>query len=180
MGAPLEEELRQEPHRRGTFDEFVDAEYGAVLALVIAVHGPPDSEDVVQEAFLRAQRNWTQLAETGFSRLWVRRVALNLAVSRFRRAQAESRALLRLASRPGPSALELAPSSAEVWEQVRRLPRRQAQVIALRYLEDRPVADIARLLALAEGTVRALLHQGRANLARVLGETIEPDTEVQG
>ncbi len=180
MGAPLEEEIRQEPSGPVSFDQFVEREYGGVLALVIAVHGAADPEDIVQEAFLRAERHWPRLADAEFRRLWVRRVALNLAVSRFRRVRAESKALLRLASRPDPARRALAVPSTEVWDQVRRLPRRQAQVIALRYLEDRPIADIARLLDVAEGTVRALLHQGRSNLARALGETIDDDTEAQG
>ena len=51
------------------------------------------------------------------------------------------------------------------WEAVRRLPKRQAQCVALHYLEDRPVADVAALLDIAEATVRGYLHQGRAALA---------------
>lgn len=170
----------QEPTSCVSFEEFVREEYGAVLALVIAVHGAADSEDIVQEAFIRAQREWTRLADAEFRSLWVRRVALNLAVSRLRRLRSESKAVLRLAWRREPSGMTLLPEpSSEVWDQVRRLPKRQAQVIALHYLEDRSVADIARLLVVAEGTVRALLHQGRASLASALGETVDDVTEVQ-
>jgi outer membrane protein assembly factor BamB len=43
---------------------------------------------------------------------------------------------------------------------VRSLPRRQAQVVALHYLGDLPVAEIARVLGCAEGTVKAHLHFG--------------------
>jgi RNA polymerase sigma-70 factor (ECF subfamily) len=41
-------------------------------------------------------------------------------------------------------------------------------VIALHYYEDLPIADIANVLAIAEGTVKAHLHKGRASLARRL------------
>ena len=51
------------------------------------------------------------------------------------------------------------------WEAVRRLPKRQAQCVALHYLEDRPIAEIAALLEIAEATVRGYLHHGRAALA---------------
>jgi RNA polymerase sigma-70 factor, ECF subfamily len=58
---------------------------------------------------------------------------------------------------------------ADFWRAVRALPRRQAQAIALFYLEDLPVAAIAEVLDCAEGTVKALLHQGRRTLAARLG-----------
>jgi RNA polymerase sigma-70 factor, ECF subfamily len=51
---------------------------------------------------------------------------------------------------------------------VRALPRRQAQVVALHYLEDRPVAEIADALGIASGTVKKHLHDGRRELARRL------------
>ena len=57
----------------------------------------------------------------------------------------------------------------EFWAAVRSLPRQQAAVLTLHYYEDLPVADIAVVLDLAEGTVKAHLHKGRAGLARRLG-----------
>lgn len=58
---------------------------------------------------------------------------------------------------------------AELWAAVRRLSDRQAQVVALHYLEDRSVASIAETLRCAEGTVKVHLHRGRLSLARTLG-----------
>lgn len=54
------------------------------------------------------------------------------------------------------------------WEEVRRLPARQAEVVALKYLEGLEVAEIGSALGVAEGTVKALLHQGRERLRRQL------------
>jgi RNA polymerase sigma-70 factor (ECF subfamily) len=51
---------------------------------------------------------------------------------------------------------------------VRRLPPRQAQAVVLHYVEDLTVADIASVLGVAEGTVKALLHQARERLRRQL------------
>ena len=53
----------------------------------------------------------------------------------------------------------------EFWDAVRALPTRQAQCVALLYLEDRPVAEIAEILDIAPGTVRVHLHEARATLA---------------
>jgi RNA polymerase sigma-70 factor (ECF subfamily) len=54
------------------------------------------------------------------------------------------------------------------WKEVRRLPSRQAQAIALHYIEDRSISEVALILGVAEGTVKALLHQGREKLRREL------------
>ena len=51
---------------------------------------------------------------------------------------------------------------------MRSLPRRQAQAIALRYLEDMPVAEVARVLGTAEGTVKKHLYEGRKKVVRLL------------
>jgi RNA polymerase sigma factor (sigma-70 family) len=57
----------------------------------------------------------------------------------------------------------------EVWDAVRRLPRRQREVIALRYLGDLRERDIAEVLAIAPGTVARALHDARQALAGTLG-----------
>ena len=58
--------------------------------------------------------------------------------------------------------------NAVLWEAVRSLPERQAHVVALHYLEDRPIGEIAEILQCAEGTVKSHLHRGRLALARTL------------
>jgi RNA polymerase sigma-70 factor (ECF subfamily) len=68
--------------------------------------------------------------------------------------------------RPNPTTM---PEPAQdFWREVRRLPYRQAQAITLRYLDDLSMSEIAAVMEAAEGTVRALLTQGRSRLARQL------------
>ena len=157
-----------------SFELFVRCHHRSVRALVIALYGGQDPDDIVQEAFLRAQREWPSLARRDRPELWVRRVAMNLAVSRFRRWRSESKALVRLAGRRESKVVVLSAESAAVWKEVRLLPARQAQVVALRYLEDLTVAEIAATLGIAEGTVRATLHQARVTL----GQRLAPGAEV--
>jgi RNA polymerase sigma-70 factor (ECF subfamily) len=64
---------------------------------------------------------------------------------------------------------ELPGEADEFWAAVRTLPRRQAQSIALHYLEDRPITEIAEILECSPNTVKVHLHKGRAGLATRLG-----------
>ena len=59
------------------------------------------------------------------------------------------------------------------WSEVRRLPKRQAQVTALFYALDLPVSEVAHTLGCADGTVKVHLSRARAELATRLGTTEE-------
>jgi RNA polymerase sigma-70 factor (ECF subfamily) len=63
--------------------------------------------------------------------------------------------------------------NAEFWAEVRRLPRRQKQVIALHYIYDMAVSEIAETVGCAEGTVKVHLSRGRATLAQRMSERQE-------
>jgi RNA polymerase sigma-70 factor, ECF subfamily len=145
-----------------------------VMAVVIALRGTRvGPEDVVQEAFARAQQHWEQVALMDRPELWVQRVALNLATSRLRRLGAEARALARLGARRQEPVTTAFVEQQGFWELVRRLPPRQAQVVALHYAGDLTVADVAETLEIAQGTVKAQLHAARRRLAEVLGVAVE-------
>jgi RNA polymerase sigma-70 factor, ECF subfamily len=92
----------------------------------------------------------------------------NMSVSAFRRRRSELRMLTQLGARQERVVPDLSPSTLAFWRAVRALPKRQAQVAALFYLEDRPIAEIAQILQMAEGTVKKHLHDGRKTLVRTL------------
>jgi len=66
--------------------------------------------------------------------------------------------------------VDLSDDVEEFWGLVQALPRRQAQAVALHCGEDRSVADVARLMGCAEGTVKALLHKARHRPAELLSQ----------
>ena len=158
-----------------SFDGFYRNEYREVVGLAFALSGSRiAAEDMAQDAFVAAHKRWEQVGRYEKPEAWVRRVVANLAVSAFRTRVREAGALARL--KPRGSYLPPMPDEdAGFWKAVRALPHRQAQVIALHYLEDRPVADIAEILGCAEATVRVHLHKGRAGLSRRLG--ISPEEQ---
>ncbi len=149
------------------FRRFYEEEVGEILAYLIATTGDRwVAEELAQETFARAYRNWDTVRHYDSPGGWTHTVAHNLAMSRFRRLGAEARAMLRLRGlRQQTTDVEPTSHDGEFWAEVRRLPDRQAQAVALHYLEDRPVAEIARIMGCAESTAKVHLHRGRRRLA---------------
>ena len=115
-----------------SFEAFYVREYPAVVRLAYALSGSRlVAEDIAQDAFLRAFHDWQRIRRPS---AWVRKVAVRRAGRTVQRRLREARALARLVAGRGPAVAELPEPDAEVWRAVRALPRRQAQVIALRYV----------------------------------------------
>ena len=143
----------------GRFEYFYLQEYPKVVALAYVLSGSrAGAEDIAQEAFLRAYRDWDRIGNYEHQAAWVG----------LRRRLVEARALTRLAGRREPTVDPLVPESAEFWAAVRTLPRRQAQAVALYYFEDLSVQQTATVLGCTEGTVKAHLAKARRTLARQL------------
>jgi RNA polymerase sigma-70 factor (ECF subfamily) len=156
-----------------SFAEFFDAEYRRVVGLAIVLCGRRAvAEELAQDAFLAAYRHWSRVRHYDNPGAWVRRVLINLAASSVRRRTRELRALARVALQRAP-ADEWPVGDEAFWSAVRGLPRRQRECIALRYVEDRSVAEIAHLLSIADATVRVHLHDARRALATRLRIPIE-------
>ena len=168
-----------------SFDAVFRADHRAVVAIALALTGSrPVAEDVAQEAFLRAHQRWEQIGGYDNPGAWVRRVAINLALSHQRQRGSERRLLERLRPVDGGSAgggHGVADRTAEVvgadrfWAAVRALPPQQRAAVVLRYVDDLPLAEIAEVLDVAEGTVKAHLHKARASLGRTLALDPEDD-----
>lgn len=156
------------------FEDFYSQEYAAVVGLAYALSGSRSgAEDLAQEAFLAAHKSWHRIGRYDQPGAWVRRVVANLSVSAFRRRVAEARALARAALGERTVLPDLGAGDPEFWGAVRALPRRQAQVVALFYLEDRSIAEVAEILDMTTGTVKRHLHDGRLRLARRLREEVD-------
>ena len=156
-----------------SFDVFFRREYRAVLGLAIALtRNRLVAEELTQEAFLATFRHWDRVGRLDKPGAWVRRVVANRSVSAFRRSTAEAKAVLRLTPSHRHSAAELNVDM-DVWGEARRLPRRQAQVIALTYFADLPRREVAEILGCSEETVKTHLQRGRDTLASRLQDPRE-------
>lgn len=152
---------------RGGFEEFYLGELPRLVALARGLAGAAVAEDLAQEAMLVAYRRWHEIRDLQRPDLWVRRTCSNLAISQFRRRLVELRTTARLAARreiPAP----LSEPAEEFWAAVRRLPSRQGQAAALRYVYDMPLAEIAETMGCSDGTVKQHLSRARVALAAAL------------
>jgi RNA polymerase sigma-70 factor, ECF subfamily len=149
------------------FEDVYRRELRTMVALATSLTGNREvGVDLAHEAMLRAYRAWEKVGQLDRPGAWIRRVLINLAIDHARRRQRERRALTRL--QPAPPMEQSDPESARFWAAVRALPERQRAAVALHYLEDLPVDEIAGILDVTAGTVKSSLFKARQSLARTL------------
>jgi RNA polymerase sigma-70 factor, ECF subfamily len=154
-----------------TFDEVYAAHYADLTVQLYVYFGDrQEAQDVVQEAFCRALARWRTVSAYEDPVAWIRKVAWNLAVSRWRRA----RTALNFLRRQHPDEPRVdgpTPERVALIAALGTLPAAQRRAMVLRYLADLPVAEIAAREGVAEGTVKSWLHRGRAAVAAQLQPT---------
>jgi RNA polymerase sigma-70 factor (ECF subfamily) len=146
--------------------ELYAASYRRLLGQLIGVTGNvAEAEDVVQEAFVRGLDHPRRLLGADNPEAWLRTVAVNLARSRWRRAQRLVGLAPRLVDAPRESDTD---GHVVLLQALRALPAGQREAIALHHLADLPVEQVAATLGLPTGTVKARLSRGRAALSALL------------
>jgi RNA polymerase sigma-70 factor (ECF subfamily) len=132
------------------------------------------AEDIVCEAFVRAVAHARTFRRTDNPEAWLRRVALNIHHSRWRRLATSARLHHKVIDTVDPTpAVDLTDEHLTLLAALRELPETQREAIVLHHLADRPLAEIAATLGVPIGTVKARLSRGRAALASVLTEDEE-------
>jgi RNA polymerase sigma-70 factor, ECF subfamily len=150
-----------------SFDEFYRATSVRALRYGYAVVGDlSEAQDLVQEAYARAWRHWATVAGHPDPEAWVRLAVARLASDRWRR-MGRWRQILARSVRPEPAPPPNL-DSVMLLAALRRLPVTYRQALALHYLFDMPVVEIAHETGVPVGTVKSWLSRGRAGLAAVL------------
>lgn len=151
------------------FDEFFRVEYPRLVAVARGLTGNHETAcELAQEALLRCHRSWPRVSTMDVPAAWVRRVLINLATD-LHRADQRNRRPSRWAGAEHATTFA-DPVVDGWWAAVRALPDRQRAVVVLHYIEDRSVIDVAAVLGIAEGTVKATLAKARRTLARTIAE----------
>lgn len=137
-----------------------------------------DAEDVAQEAFLRAYRNFHRLRDRKRFRAWLARIAWRLALDRRRAAgRRERRELASVDLAPAPTAEDLTASrefQRHLERAIEELPKKLRLALILAAIEGHDLHEVARLLGVPEGTVKSRLHLARKQLAEKLQWAVKP------
>ncbi len=138
------------------------------------------AEDLVQTTFLRVARRWPVARKAPFA--YAKRVIANLARDYLRRsARRPTRPLEHRGNQADCDRAEIVDFTARVAERlevvqaIRELPPEQRAVVVFRYYLDLSVAETAKQLAIAEGTVKSASSRALAALERSLAPGVEPD-----
>jgi RNA polymerase sigma-70 factor (ECF subfamily) len=179
---PRDEELAAEAAAgsRAAFEELVSRYTLRLFHFLRRRSGSAeDTEDIVQETFLRAYRNIDRYDARWKFSTWLYTVAGRLAVSRHRTIKVRTLGLdpeSLACQSPGPQEFLAAKEEGDelrrnIWGLARTLRPSEYEALWLRYAEAMPVKEIARALGKTQVGVRALLHRSRLKLGKKLGGT---------
>ncbi len=160
---------------REEFEWIFRSAYPSVLRTTyLVLHDRGRAEEVTQDAFLRLLERWRGVAAIEHPQAWVRRVAVRAAV----RAAQQTR--LRAAPPPDdderPSWDEL--PDVDLARAVATLAPQQRAAVALFYLDDLPITDVAHHLGVSASTAKQHLFRARSRLASLLSESVEVSHDV--
>lgn len=149
--------------------------YSALLFRVAhsILRSQTEAEDVVQDAFVRVLEHRRSLPAVRDLRVWLVRIAWNLAIDRRRRirpGQLDEAFARTLAAQnlPADAALDEARRITLVLSEIERLPKSERHVLLLSAIDEMQTPEIAQVLGRSESAVRALLFRARARLRRRL------------
>ena len=145
-----------------------------VRLAILLVDDQASAEDVVHDAFINLHRRGGQLRDPQAALGYLRTSVVNGSRSVLRRRQTTRRHLQRVTEDWAPAADRGALQAAEqsrVLDALRRLPKRQREVLTLRYWSDLSEADIASALGISRGSVKSAASRGIRQLERLLGES---------
>ncbi len=160
------------------FQRLVDDYAGEVFRVCYRVLGSiEEAEDAVQETFVLAYRGLGSYRGDGPPAAWLARIAVRecwrrgrLQTRRITRTQPLDATVEATAADPTDVAREVL--AAEERDEVRRalkaLPEPYREVVSLRFLGDRSLADIAAVTGRPEATVKTHLYRGLERLRTIM------------
>lgn len=152
------------------FEELFRDQYPRLVAVALAATGRWDvAQDVAQETMVRAHAHWGEVAAAEVPAAWLRTVLKNLVVDHHRREASGRRARESMAGRSvAVGSFDDVDAVSSMLALLEVLPERQRLCVVLRYVDDLGVREIAEVMGVATGTVKASLWKARRTLERHL------------
>ncbi|MCP3799492.1 RNA polymerase sigma factor SigM [Allokutzneria sp. A3M-2-11 16] len=176
-GALIAAHAAGDPH---AFTELVRRHRDRLWAVALrTLRDPEEAADALQEAFISAFRAAGSFRAESQVTTWLHRIVVNACLDRIRRRQARPTVPLPEAGPGEPAVTRDAMADREtslaVQSALAELPAEQRSAIVLVDVEGYSVAETAKILGIAEGTVKSRCARGRGKLAKVLGHLRNPD-----
>ena len=166
--------VRQPPTDAAGVAQLFRTQRTAMVRLaVLFVDDLPTAEDVVQDAFGKLYAGWHRLREPDAAVAYLRTAVINGCRSVLRRRRT---ARLFVPPRhvdepPADTSTLLAEEHRSVLAALKRLPRRQHEVLVLRFWSELSEAQIADTLGISHCTVKSTTSRGLAALSTILDTT---------
>lgn len=153
-----------------SFDDRFDVLAGLSYRVAFRLTGDRHvAEDLAQETLARAFQRWRKIQT--YDEAWTVRVTTNLAIGRWRRRSDQDHQI-----EVGAAADTGLADRLDLIRALQQLPKRQREVVALRYLADLSEAQIADQLGCSRGSVKQHAHRGLASLRQKLDQhVLEPN-----
>jgi len=165
-------------------DKYHDAIYNYIYRMI---HDREQVEDLTQEAFIKAFASLKSFNEEFAFSTWLYKIATNNSIDYIRKKKLQMYSIDKpIESKDSDFAFELPDETAEadkrlisgqraelVREAINQLPEKYRQVIVLRHAEERSYEEIAKMLKLPIGTVKAHIFRARELLYRQLRHRIK-------
>ena len=133
------------------FSEFFAARAPSLRRTAYLVVGDwHAAEDVTQLGFARLYVVWPRVRPDTLE-AYARKIVVNEALGWLRRRRRDH----LTETPPEPRVVQATDSPLDVAQALSLLPGQQRAIVALRFLDDLPVSEVARILEIAEGTVKS-------------------------
>lgn len=154
---------------RAAFGELFARHRTALYRLArIRSSSAEDADDAVQDAMLAAHRSAGSFRNDAAVASWLRRIVVNNCMDRLRRSVIRQTVALNDEILAVADDTERIETALVVRQALLRLPVEQRAVLLAVDLHGYPIADAARLLGVAEGTVKSRGARARGRLAELL------------
>jgi RNA polymerase sigma-70 factor (ECF subfamily) len=151
------------------FEWVFRSTYPSVLRTTFLIlHDRGRAEEVTQDAFLHLYERWGGVVHIDHPAAWVRKVAARAAVRQAKQARVRG-----AAGRDEEVTTWDHLPDVDLVRAVASLAPQQRAAVALFYLEDLPVEEVAHLLGVSASTVKQHLHRARARLVTLLSDSPE-------